>query len=187
MKNLILFIKSDLYRYNGKTGVKYFLKIYYQYPLFRLLVWNRISKYLENNSVILLSKLAHRKYKHICRRCGVEIPLSVNIGYACKINHGYGLVINSKTIIGDNVTLLHNLTFSEEKGKAPIIGNCVRFTPGVVVVGGVKIGNNSVIGANCVVTKDIPHNCVSVGIPNRIINKKYKEDVNRYYWNGFIV
>ena len=131
--------------------------------------------------------LAHRKYKYLCRRCGVEIPLSVDIGYACKINHGYGLVINSKTVIGNNVPLLHNLTFSDEKGKAPIVGNYVRFTPGVVVVGGVKIGDHSVIGANCVVTKDIPPNSVSVGIPNRIIYKTYKDDTNRFYWNGFVV
>jgi serine O-acetyltransferase len=111
-----------------------------------------------------------------------RIPLTVKIGFGCKINHGYGLVINSKTIIGNNVTLMHNLTFSDEKGKAPVIGDRVRFTPGAVIVGDVRIGNDSVIGANCVVTKDVPDNDIAVGVPNRNLGKKYIEQSNRYYW-----
>ncbi len=183
MEKLINYIKSDLYRYNGSISFKSFIKTYLSFRLYRLMFWNRLTHYLIHNKVFFLSFIAHRKYKSICKSCGVELPVSVKIGYGCKINHGYGLVVNSKTVLGNNVTLMHNLTFSNEKGKAPVVGDNVRFTPGAIIVGGVCIGNNSVVGANCVVTSDVPDNDIAVGVPNKNLGRKYQEEVDRHYWN----
>ncbi len=182
MARLLDYLKSDLYRYSGKTNFKVFIKTYMVFRLYRLMFWNRLTCYLRSNNIRFFSFIAKRIYYRICRRCGVELPLTVKIGYGCKINHGFGLVVNSKTIFGNNVTLMHNLTFSDEKGKAPVIGNNVRFTPGAVIVGDVYVGNDSVVGANCVVTTNIPENDISVGVPNRNLGRKYIDNVDRYYW-----
>ena len=93
-----------------------------------------------------------------------------------------GLVINSKSEIGDNVMLCHNMTLATEKNGAPKIGDRVRFAPGAVVVGGVNIGNDCVIGANCVVLTDVPSNSVAVGIPNKNIAQPFKEFQDRNYY-----
>ncbi len=183
MEKLINYIKSDLYRYNRSIGYKSFIKTYLTFRLYRLMFWYRVAVYLKQNKVFFISFVAHRIYKRICLSCGVDLPVTVKIGYGCKINHGFGLVVNSRTVLGNNVTLMHNLTFSNEKGKAPVVGDNVRFTPGGVIVGGVYIGNNSVIGANCVVTSDVPDNDIAVGVPNRNLGRKYKEEFDRYYWD----
>ncbi|MCW3786245.1 hypothetical protein OM075_07195 [Marinilabiliaceae bacterium AAT] len=143
--------------------------------------WNRFASLLKRKRIFVFAYITKKIYQNICRRSGVELPLTVKIGYGCKINHGFGLVVNSQTVIGNNVTLIHNLTFSKEKGKAPVIGDKVRFSPGAIIVGGVIIGNNSVIGANCVVTKDVPENDIAVGIPNRCLGRKYVDHDERYY------
>jgi serine O-acetyltransferase len=53
----------------------------------------------------------------------------------------------------------------------PILGDNVYIGPGAKIIGGIKIGNNVAIGANCVVTKNIPDNSVVVGIPGRVISQ----------------
>jgi serine acetyltransferase len=122
------------------------------------------------------------KYKRISRRKMIEIPKRTKIGYGLLIWHGHGIVINENTILGDNVMLTHNITFAFENGKAPVIGNGVRFAPGVVVVGGIKIGDHSVVGANTMVNKDIPSRSISMGVPNKILDIEFKENVERYFW-----
>ena len=52
----------------------------------------------------------------------------------------------------------------------PVVGNNVYIGPGAKLVGSVRIGNNVAIGANCVVTKDVPDNAVVVGVPGRVIS-----------------
>ncbi len=69
--------------------------------------------------------------------------------------------------------MLHLYTRLEEKTEeGPTIGDNVYIAPGVKVFGKIKIGDNVAIGANCVVTKDIPDNAVVVGIPGRIISNE---------------
>ncbi|MGN7298774.1 serine O-acetyltransferase [Ferdinandcohnia sp. SAFN-114] len=97
------------------------------------------------------------------------IPYTVEMGQGVSFGYGgIGTVINGKSIIGNNVKISQNVTIGS-RGDIPIIGNNVWIGPGAKLIGG-KIGNNVVIGANSVVTKEIPDNCVVAGVPAKIIS-----------------
>ena len=91
------------------------------------------------------------------------------------MDHGMGIVIGETSIIGDNVTIYHGVTLggvSLEKGKRhPTIENNVIIGAGAKILGNITIGDNSKIGANSVILKDVPKNSVAVGIPGKIITK----------------
>ncbi|HIC77280.1 MAG TPA: serine acetyltransferase, partial [Candidatus Dadabacteria bacterium] len=91
------------------------------------------------------------------------------------IDHGMGVVIGETTEIGNDVTIYQGVTLggvSTQKGKRhPTIGNNVIIGAGSKVLGPLKIGDNSKIGANSVVIDDIPNNSTVVGIPGRVVEK----------------
>lgn len=103
---------------------------------------------------------------------GIEIYYSAEIGNGLKISHGVGTVIGSHSIIGNNCTIYQGVTIGNKSrlnNKKAIIGNNVTLFAGSKVLGEIKIGDNSTIGANAVCMKDIPPNKTAVGIPARII------------------
>jgi putative colanic acid biosynthesis acetyltransferase WcaB len=102
---------------------------------------------------------------------GVELKASTSVGYGLRIYHGVGLVIHENTVIGNNVTLRHNTTIGTEMGEqeAPVIGDNVNIGPHTVMIGKIHIGNNVIIGAGTVITKEVPPNAVVIGNPQRII------------------
>lgn len=89
---------------------------------------------------------------------GIEIYFSAEIGKNFKMNHGVGTVIGARSKIGDNCLFHHNITLGDKNGGRPTIGDNVTIYPGSVIVGDVKIGNNSIIGANVFVDKTYPEN-----------------------------
>ena len=105
-----------------------------------------------------------------------EIFLGCDIG--CKIPHHlilphpYGIVIHSKTVLGNNVVLMQQATLGARDidDLAPVLGDEVFVGAGARVLGGITIGEGSKIGANAVVTKDVPPHSTVVGI-NRIITR----------------
>jgi serine O-acetyltransferase len=77
-------------------------------------------------------------------------------------------------VIGDNCNISQGVTIGEanrgpRKGT-PVIGNNVYIGPGAKIIGAVHIGNNVAVGANCVVTRDVPDGAVVVGVPGRVIS-----------------
>lgn len=83
------------------------------------------------------------------------------------------IIINSKTRIGLNDTVYQNVTigskqFGSRKG-CPILGDNVIIYPNSVVIGQVKIGNNSIIGAGSVIISDVPNNVIVAGNPATIV------------------
>jgi putative colanic acid biosynthesis acetyltransferase WcaB len=102
---------------------------------------------------------------------GIDIADTTNIGPGLSVFHGIGLVINSKSIIGKNVTLRHNTTIGNSRsgGSCPIICDNVNIGANSVIIGGITIGENAVIGAGSVVVKDVPANCIVAGNPAKII------------------
>jgi serine O-acetyltransferase len=110
---------------------------------------------------------------------GIEIHPGATIGEGLFIDHGMGVVIGETTMIGDNVTLYQGVTLGgtgKEKGKRhPTIGNSVVIGTGAKVLGNISIGDNSYIGANAVVIKDVPPNSTVVGVPGRITKQDGKK------------
>lgn len=94
-------------------------------------------------------------------------------GGGIKIVHFGDIVIGHGAVIGNNCTIYNGVTLGlgiYGPNPMPKVGNNVVFCTGCKVIGGVTIGNNVVVGANAVVTKDIPSNSVAVGIPAKVIS-----------------
>jgi len=110
---------------------------------------------------------------------GVEIHPGAEIGNGLFIDHGMGVVIGETTIIGDSVTLYQGVTLGgtgKEKGKRhPTLGTNIVVGAGAKVLGNITIGDNSYIGANAVIIKDVPPNSTVVGVPGRITRQDGKK------------
>lgn len=100
---------------------------------------------------------------------GIEIHPGATIGRRFFIDHGVGVVIGETTTIGDDVMVYHGVTLggrSLQKGKRhPTVGNRVTVGAGAKVLGPLNIGDDSAIGANSVVTHDVPADSIATGIP----------------------
>jgi len=83
--------------------------------------------------------------------------------------HSYGVVINASVRGGADVKIEHLVTIGAERDQSPVLGSNVFIGAGAKIVGGVTVGDNVRIGANAVVTKDVPSNCTAVGVPARVI------------------
>ncbi|CAM3585905.1 serine O-acetyltransferase [Marinicrinis lubricantis] len=106
---------------------------------------------------------------------GIEIHPGAKIGNRFFIDHGMGVVIGETCEIGDDVVVYQGVTLGgtgKEKGKRhPTIGNNVVISSGAKVLGSFSVGDNTLIGANAVVLKEVPPNCTVVGIPGRIVKR----------------
>lgn len=106
---------------------------------------------------------------------GIEIHPGATIGQRLFIDHGMGVVIGETCEIGDDVVIYQGVTLGgtgKEKGKRhPTIGNNVVIASGAKVLGSFSIGDNTSIGANSVVLREVPGNCTVVGIPGRIVKQ----------------
>lgn len=133
--------------------------------------------------------LHNRNFKKTARllstftRCltGVDIHPGAKIGKGVMIDHGSGVVIGETCEIGDGVVIYQGVTLGgtgKDIGKRhPTIGNNVMISAGAKVLGPFKVGDNSKIGANSVVLKEVPPNSTVVGIPGRVIDKNPKKDI----------
>jgi len=110
---------------------------------------------------------------------GIEIHPGASIGRRFFIDHGMGVVIGETAEIGDDVMLYHGVTLggrSLEHGKRhPTIGNRVTVGAGAKIIGPVHIGDDSAIGANAVVTHDVPTDSLATGIPAVIRRRTEKQ------------
>lgn len=113
---------------------------------------------------------------------GIEIHPGAVIGERFFIDHGMGVVIGETCQIGNDVVIYQGVTLGgtgKEKGKRhPTIGNNVVISSGAKVLGSFPVGDNSRIGANAVVLREVPPNSTVVGIPGRIVRLN-GERVNR--------
>lgn len=146
---------------------------------------------------VIAHRLAHRLWQHGMRwparmfaalvrwLTGVEIHPGATIGRRFFIDHGMGVVIGETAEIGDDCTLYHGVTLggtSWKKGKRhPTLGQNVIVGAGAKVLGPILLGNNSRVGSNAVVVKDVPAGATVVGIPGRIVSKGTpEEDARRH-------
>ena len=110
---------------------------------------------------------------------GIEIHPGARIGEGLFIDHGMGVVVGETAIIGDNVLLYQGVTLGgtgKERGKRhPTIGSNVVVGAGAKILGNITIGDNSYIGSNAVVIKDVPPNSTVVGVPGRITKQDGKK------------
>ena len=146
------------------------------YPSFISQLYHKISKFFYNHKLFFIARLLSERAK---RKTGIEIHPGATIGTGLFIDHGPGVVIGETTIIGNNVTMFHDVTLGgtgKETGKRhPTIKDNVYIGSGVRILGNIIIEENVKIGANAVVLKSIPKNKTVVGIPGKVIRTKLRQ------------
>jgi serine O-acetyltransferase len=157
-------------------AVKGFVEILLLYPGLHALVAYRIAHFFYKLRLFFIARLISQLSRFTT---GIEIHPGAKIGRGLFIDHGMGVVVGETAIIGDNVLLYQGVTLGGtglEKGKRhPTIGNNVVIGTGAKVLGNITVGDNSYIGANAVVIKDVPPNSTVVGVPGRITKQEGKQ------------
>ena len=118
-------------------------------------------------------RLSGRWFSHVGRfLTGIEIHPAAVLGAGLFIDHGMGVVIGETAEVGENVSILQGVTLGgtsvKREKRHPTIGDNVSIGAGAKVIGGFTIGAGSRIGAGSVVVREVPENCVVVGVPGRI-------------------
>ena len=153
-----------------------FLEVLLLYHGLHVLVSHRIAHFFYNIRLRFLARLISQISRFMT---GIEIHPGAKIGAGLFIDHGMGVVIGETSVIGDNVLLYQGVTLGGTgliKGKRhPTIGNNVVIGGGAKVLGNITVGDNSYIGANAVVIKDVPPNSTVVGVPGRITKQDGKK------------
>jgi serine O-acetyltransferase len=106
---------------------------------------------------------------------GAEIEPGARIGERLRISHGYGIMIGHGVRIGDDCRILHGVTLGRASYDVddgyPVIGDRVTIYAGAALLGNVTIGDDAVIGAGAVVTRDIPAGAISFAPPARVLRQ----------------
>ena len=158
-------IRQDLRSHGGQFGAQgFWVMVVYRFGRWRYTV-----------QPVLLRKVMSLVYR-IAYKCvqvvtGVELPCEVEIGRNFVIDHFGGIVVSGFTRFGDDCRIRSGVVIGLARVDdpcAPVIGNGVDIGAGAKVLGRIRIGNNVLIGANAVVTSDVPDDSIAVGVPATI-------------------
>ena len=145
------------------TNILYVILLYQG---FHVLVFHRIGHFLYKHKLYFLARMISQISRFLT---GIEIHPGAKIGRRLFIDHGMGIVIGETATIGNDCTIYHGVTLGgtgkHKKKRHPDIGNNVIIGCGAKVLGPIKIGDNTKIGANAVVLKDVECDTTVVGIP----------------------
>jgi serine O-acetyltransferase len=145
-------------------------EILFCYPGFHAVYFYRTAHWFWMHRLFFLGRLVSQIGRAFT---GIEIHPGARIGRGFFIDHGMGVVIGETAEIGENVTLYHGVTLGgtswKKEKRHPTLGDNVVVGVGAKILGPITIGDNSRIGANSVVVKDVPSDSVVVGIPGRVI------------------
>jgi serine O-acetyltransferase len=151
-------------------AVRNVFEIVFCYPGFHAMLFYRFAHLLWTHKFYFLGRFV----SHIGRfLTGIEIHPGARIGKGFFIDHGMGVVIGETAEIGENCTLYHGVTlggtsWAKEK-RHPTLKDNVVIGAGAKILGPFEVGENSKIGSNSVVVKEVPANSTVVGIPGKIV------------------
>ena len=164
-------------------AAKSILSIILTYPGVKAVFFHRIANFFQVAGFDLIARIISQASRFFT---GIEIHPGAKIGKNLFIDHGMGVVIGETSEIGNNVTIYHMATLGgiapsinsnnqRQVKRHPTLNNCVVVGSGAQILGPVVIGANAKVGANAVVTKDVPENAVMVGIPAKNVGTATKE------------
>ena len=138
-------------------AAKSILEIALLYPGPRALFFHRIAHLVYRMHLYFLARLIAEISRTLS---GIEIHPGAKIGKRLVIDHGMGIVFGETAVIGDDCIIFHGVTLGGTKfvndKRHPTVGNKVMIGAGAKILGPVKLGDTCRIGANAVVTKDVP-------------------------------
>jgi serine O-acetyltransferase len=153
------------------------LEVFLTYPGLHAVWFHRVAHWLWVREFFLLGRWC----SHIGRWfTGIEIHPGARIGRRLFIDHGMGVVVGETAEIGDDVTLYHGVTLGgtspaensdrqRNTKRHPTLARGAIVGSGAQILGPITVGEDARIGANAVVTRDVPAGCTAIGIPARLI------------------
>ena len=168
---------------NRDPAAKSKLSVILTYPGVKAVFFHRIANFFSIAKLDLIARIISQFSRFLT---GIEIHPKAKIGENLFIDHGMGVVIGETSEIGDNVTIYHMVTLggispsinsNDQRGskRHPTLMDNVVVGSVAQVLGPVVVGKNAKIGANAVVTKDVPENAVMVGIPAKNVGTATEE------------
>lgn len=151
-----------------------FFKNYLYNSGFRVLLNHRIGKYCFYSNFFLIRQLGHYYKLRLLTKRSCDISYKAQIGSNVKFPHPIGKVIGEGVSINNNVKIWQGVTIGShgkknKKLSYPSIMDGVKIYAGAKIIGGINLGENSVIGANALVNINVPKGKVAVGIPCKVI------------------
>lgn len=151
------------------------MEVITSYPGVQAILLHRLANFLYRLGIPYVPRFISHVNRLVTQ---IEIHPGAKIGRDFFIDHGGGVVIGETSEIGDNVTIYQGVTLGgismEREKRHPSVGNDVVIGAGARILGPVNIGNRVRIGANAVVTEDIPEDSVVVGVPGRVVARNGK-------------
>ena len=168
---------------NRDPAAKSKLSVILTYPGVKAVFFHRIANFFLVAKLDLIARIISQFSRFLT---GIEIHPKAKIGENLFIDHGMGVVIGETSEIGNNVTIYHMVTLGgispsinsddqRNSKRHPTLMDNVVVGSGAQVLGPVIVGKNAKIGANAVVTKDVPENAVMVGIPAKNVGTATEE------------
>ena len=159
------------------------LSLILTYPGVKAVFFHRVANFFYLAKFDLVARFISQFSRFLT---GIEIHPGAKIGKNLLIDHGMGVVIGETSEIGNNVTIYHMATLGgiapsinsnsqRQVKRHPTLGDCVVVGSGAQILGPVMVGANAKVGANAVVTKDVPENAVMVGIPAKNVGTASEE------------
>ena len=165
------------------------LGVIFLYPSFHVMLFYKIGNILWRYNLKFLARLI----MHFARIfTGIEIHPAAKIGSNFFMDHGLGIVIGETTEIGENVTIYQGVTLGgimpsvesdlqRNQKRHPTVGNNVIIGSGAQILGAINIGDDARIGANSVVSRDVPANVTVAGVPAREFSRSAKKETFKPY------
>ena len=159
------------------------LAVILTYPGVKAVFMHKIANFFAIAKFDLIARIISQFSRFMT---GIEIHPKARIGKNLFIDHGMGVVIGETSDIGDNVTIYHMVTLGgispsinsndqREVKRHPTLQDNVVVGSGAQVLGPITVGKNAKIGANAVVTKNVPENGIMVGIPAKNVGTATEE------------
>lgn len=158
---------------NYDPAAKSYAEILLLYPGPKAVFFHRLAHFFYVIRFFFLARFMSELSRWIT---GIEIHPGAKVGKRLVIDHGMGVVIGETAVIGDDCIIFHGVTLGGVKfdpiKRHPTIGNKVMIGTGAKILGPITVGSNVRIGANAMVTKDVPSDVTVVGNPAQILHKE---------------
>src|SRR5215469_16888709 len=152
--------------FDRDPAARSYLEVLLCYPGLHALWFHHWNHWLWRHNMRFLARFCSQIARLLT---GIEIHPGAEIGRRFFMDHGSGIVIGETSVVGDDVTLFQGVTLGgtgKEKGKRhPTIGNNVVIGSGAKVLGNIRVGDNSRVGAGSVVVHPVPDHSTVVGVP----------------------